>query len=220
MLHQIHHPCYNNPFYLHNLERRIQSFSYLALLYHKHLVLHIWSDGNFIIENGVAKVNFDCKPSLISIVKDIRKQDFKGPLLLRFPHITKKQIKTLFNTFNASIKEYDYKGKFNAVFPLKVNQLPNFIHPLVSAGKKYSYGLEAGSKAELIIAMTYNNMGSPITINGFKDKEMIHLCFIAKSMGHNITIIIEGLNELEMIIEVAKETKLESPNIGLRVRLS
>jgi len=181
--------------------------------------IDIWSDGNFIIENGVAKVNFDCKPSLISIVKDIRKQDFKGPLLLRFPHITKKQIKTLFNTFNASIKEYDYKGKFNAVFPLKVNQLPNFIHPLVSAGKKYSYGLEAGSKAELIIAMTYNNMGSPITINGFKDKEMIHLCFIAKSMGHNITIIIEGLNELEMIIEVAKETKLESPNIGLRVRL-
>ncbi|MDY3204820.1 MAG: biosynthetic arginine decarboxylase [Arcobacter sp.] len=181
--------------------------------------IDIWSDGNFIIENGVAKVNFDCKPSLISIVKDIRKQDFKGPLLLRFPHITKKQIKTLFNTFNASIKEYDYKGKFNAVFPLKVNQLPNFIHPLVSAGKKYNYGLEAGSKAELVIAMTYNNIGSPITINGFKDKEMIHLCFIAKSMGHNITIIIEGLNELEMIIEVLKETKLECPNIGLRVRL-
>ena len=60
--------------------------------------IDIWSDGNFIIENGLAKVNFDCKPSLISIVKDIRKQDFKGPLLLRFPHITKKQIKTLFLT--------------------------------------------------------------------------------------------------------------------------
>lgn len=110
----------------------------------------------------------------------IRKQGFKGPLLLRFPHITKKQIKTLYTTFNSSIKEYDYKGKFNAVFPLKVNQLPNFVHPLTSAGKKYNYGLEAGSKAELIIAMTYNNLGSPITINGFKDKEMIHLCFIAK----------------------------------------
>jgi arginine decarboxylase len=181
--------------------------------------IDIWSDGNFIIEDGVAKVNFDCKPSLISIVKDIRKQDFKGPLLLRFPHITEKQITTLYTTFNSSIKEYDYKGKFNAVFPLKVNQLPNFIHPLVSVGKEYNYGLEAGSKAELIIAMTYNNIGSPITINGFKDKEMIHLCFIAKSMGHNITIIIEGLNELEMIVEVFKESKLACPNIGLRVRL-
>lgn len=181
--------------------------------------IDIWSDGNFFIEDGVAKINHDSKPSIISIVKKIRKQGFKGPLLLRFPHITKKQIKTLYTTFNSSIKEYDYKGKFNAVFPLKVNQLPNFVHPLTSAGKKYNYGLEAGSKAELIIAMTYNNLGSPITINGFKDKEMIHLCFIAKSMGHNITIIIEGLNELEMIIEVLNESKLESPNIGLRVRL-
>ena len=181
--------------------------------------IDIWSDGNFFIEDGVAKINHDCKPSIISIVKKIRKQGFKGPLLLRFPHITKKQIKTLYTTFNSSIKEYDYKGKFNAVFPLKVNQLPNFVHPLTCAGKKYNYGLEAGSKAELIIAMTYNNLGSPITINGFKDKEMIHLCFIAKSMGHNITIIIEGLNELEMIIEVLNESKLESPNIGLRVRL-
>jgi arginine decarboxylase len=181
--------------------------------------IDIWSDDNFVIEDGLAKVNYNCKPSLISIVKDIRKQDFKGPLLLRFPHITEKQINTLYNTFNSSIKEYDYKGTFNAVFPLKVNQLPNFIHPLINEGKKFNYGLEAGSKAELVIAMTYNNVGSPITVNGFKDKEMIHLGFIAKSMGHNITIIIEGLNELEIIIEVLNETKMECPNIGLRVRL-
>jgi arginine decarboxylase len=181
--------------------------------------IDIWSDDNFIIEDGLAKINYNCKPSLISIVKDIRKQDFKGPLLLRFPHITEKQINTLYNTFNASIKEYDYKGTFNAVFPLKVNQLPNFIHPLITEGKNFNYGLEAGSKAELVIAMTYNNVGSPITVNGFKDKEMIHLGFIAKSMGHNITIIIEGLNELEIIIEVLNETKMDCPNIGLRVRL-
>lgn len=181
--------------------------------------IDIWSDDNFFIEDGLAKVNFASKPSLISLVKQIRDQDFKGPLLLRFPHITNKQITTLYETFNASMKEYDYKGNFNAVFPLKVNQLPNFIHPLVSSGAKYNYGLEAGSKAELVIAMTYNNKTSPITINGFKDKEMIHLCFIAKSMGHDITVIIEGLNELETIIEVEKETNLPTPNIGLRVRL-
>ncbi|AXX84454.1 biosynthetic arginine decarboxylase [Aliarcobacter skirrowii] len=181
--------------------------------------IDIWGDGNFFVEDGVVKVNYKPYPSLISITKDIRKRGFRGPLLLRFPHITKKQIKTLFNAFNSSIKEYDYKGSFNAVFPLKVNQLPNFVHPLVSAGKKYGYGLEAGSKAELIIAMTYNNMGSPITVNGFKDKEMIHLCFIAKSMGHDITVIIEGLNELEMILEVLEESKMEAPNVGIRVRL-
>lgn len=181
--------------------------------------IDIWSDDNFIIEDGLAKVNHKCKPSLISLVKEIREQDFKGPLLLRFPHITNRQITTLFDTFHNSIKEYDYKGNFNAVFPLKVNQLPNFIQPLLASGEKFNYGLEAGSKAELVIAMTYNNKNAPITVNGFKDKEMVHLGFIAKSMGHNITLIIEGLNELQTIIAVAKETNLPCPNIGLRVRL-
>ena len=181
--------------------------------------IDIWDDGNFLIEDGLAKVNYENKPSLISIVKEVREQDFKGPLLLRFPHITKKQIATLYNTFNASIQEYKYKGSFNAVFPLKVNQLPSFIHPLIQSGKKFNYGLEAGSKAELIIAMAYNNLNAPITVNGFKDKEMIHLAFIAKEKGHNITLIIEGINELETIIEVQKQTNLTSPNIGLRVRL-
>lgn len=181
--------------------------------------IDIWDDGNFLIENGLAKVNYENKPSLLSIVKEVREQDFKGPLLLRFPHITKKQITTLYNTFNTSIQEYKYKGTFNAVFPLKVNQLPSFVHPLVQSGKEFNYGLEAGSKAELIIAMTYNNLNAPITVNGFKDKEMIHLAFIAKEKGHNITLIIEGINELETIIEVQKQTSLSSPNIGLRVRL-
>lgn len=181
--------------------------------------IDIWGDNNFLIENGLAKVNHDCKPSLISIVQEVREQDFKGPLLLRFPHITKKQISTLYKTFSNSIQEYKYKGSFNAVFPLKVNQLPTFIQPLIKGGEEFNYGLEAGSKAELIIAMTYNNMNAPITVNGFKDKEMVHLAFIARSKGHNITLIIEGLNELETIIEVQKQTSLPCPNIGLRVRL-
>jgi arginine decarboxylase len=181
--------------------------------------IDIWADDNFIIEDGLVKVNNQAKPSLISIVNEIRDQDFKGPLLLRFPHITAKQIDTLYDTFGNSINEYSYKGSFSAVFPLKVNQLPNFTHPLIASGEKHNYGLEAGSKAELIIAMTYNNLGAPITVNGFKDKEMIHLAFIAKSMGHCITVIIEGLNELETIIEVQKQTELPCPNIGIRARL-
>lgn len=180
--------------------------------------IDIWGENNFIIENGLVKVNHASKPALINLVKEIRDQDYKGPLLLRFPHLTQLQIDKLFNLYENAIKEYNYQGKFNAVFPLKVNQLPNFLHPLIESGKKYNYGLEAGSKAELFIAMTYNK-NAPITVNGFKDKEMIHLGFIAKKMGHNITLIIEGLNELEIILEVARETQLVCPNIGLRVRL-
>lgn len=181
--------------------------------------IDIWGNDNFIIEDGVVKVNKASKPSLISLVKEIRSQDYKGPLLLRFPHLTQKQIDKLYELYDNAIKEHKYKGSFNAVFPLKVNQLPNFLHPLIASGDKYNYGLEAGSKAELFLAMTYNKIGAPITVNGFKDKEMIHLCFIAKKMGHDITVIIEGLNELETIIAVEKETSLPTPNIGVRVRL-
>ncbi|AXH10004.1 arginine decarboxylase [Malaciobacter halophilus] len=184
----------------------------------KNFGIDIWSNNNFIIEEGKLKLNYKSKPSLISLVKSIRDKNYKGPLLFRFPHLIEKQINRLYDTYNSAIKEYSYKGSFNAVFPLKVNQYPTFIKPLIKAGEKHNYGLEAGSKAELFIAMTYNK-NAPITVNGFKDKEMIHLGFIAKKMGHNITLIIEGLNELETIIEVAKETKLESPNIGIRVRL-
>lgn len=181
--------------------------------------INIWSDDNFIIEDGLAKINYCKKPSLISLVNSIRDKDYKGPLLLRFPHLTHKQISKLYKLYENAFIENDYKGKFNAVFPLKVNQLPNFLLPLVKEGEKYNYGLEAGSKAELFLAMTYNKIGAPITVNGFKDKEMIHLCFIAKKMGHDITIIIEGLNELDEILNLYKETKLPTPNIGLRVRL-
>jgi arginine decarboxylase len=187
---------------------------------HLNYGLDIWGDDNFFIDKDVIKLNYGSKPSLLSIVKEIRGDGHRGPLLLRFPHITQKQIDILHSTFNSSIKENNYKGNFNAVFPLKVNQFPNFVLPLVQNSKKHNYGLEAGSKAELILALAYNNNGAPITVNGFKDKEMIILGFIAVKMGFNITITLEGLNELDTIIEVFNEfDKKYCPNIGLRVRL-
>ncbi|MGC9351141.1 MAG: biosynthetic arginine decarboxylase [Sulfurovum sp.] len=186
--------------------------------------LDIWSDNNFIIKNDTININYGVEPSLYEITQEIRNKGYKGPLLLRFPHIIKKQISTLFETFNAAKKAFDYQGSFNAVFPLKVNQFPNFINALMDVSQEYNYGLEAGSKAELIIAMSKTSLGAPITINGFKDKEMISLCFIAAKMGHNITITIEGLDELESIIQVHKEFNESSetpmlPKIGVRIRL-
>lgn len=186
--------------------------------------LSIWGDDNFIIHNDTINVNFASKPSLLEITQEIREKGYKGPLLLRFPHLIEKQISTLFNTFEKAKKEFNYTGSFNAVFPLKVNQFPNFIHALIDVSQKFNYGLEAGSKAELIIAMTQTPLGAPVTVNGFKDKEMISLCFIAAKMGHNITITIEGLGELQTIIQVNKEfnTNIKnpvSPKIGVRIRL-
>lgn len=186
--------------------------------------LNIWADDNFVIHNDTVNINHASKPSLLKITQDIRNKGYKGPLLLRFPHLIEKQISTLFNTFEKAKQEFNYSGSFHAVFPLKVNQFPNFITSLMEVSSKYNYGLEAGSKAELIIAMTKTPLGAPITVNGFKDKEMISLCFIAVKMGHNITITIEGLGELETIIQVNREfnTTVDiplTPKIGVRIRL-
>jgi len=190
----------------------------------KNFGLDIWADDNFIIQNDTVNINHASAPSLLELTQQIRAKGHKGPILLRFPHLIKKQISTLFNTFDKAKKEFDYQGNFQAVFPLKVNQFPNFLHALVNVSKEYNYGLEAGSKAELLIAMSKTPIGAPITVNGFKDKEMISLCFIAAKMGHNITITIEGLGELETIIDVNNSFNTTSqkpiaPKIGVRIRL-
>jgi len=189
-----------------------------------HFGLKIWSDENFIIEKNTINVNYASKPSLLEITQKIREKGYKGPLLLRFPHLIEKQISTLFRTFEKAQKTFGYQGSFHAVFPLKVNQFPNFVESLIDVSQHYHYGLEAGSKAELIIAMAKTPLGAPMTVNGFKDKEMIALCFIAAKMGHNITVTIEGLDELETIVQVNREFNdgLENPitpKIGVRIRL-
>ena len=181
--------------------------------------IDIWGNDNYIIENGQVKLKKLSQPALIDMVKDIRKKGHTGPLLFRFPHLIEKQINLVYDYFDKAIEEFEYKGKFQALYPLKVNQFPNFVKNIVKLGKKYNYGLEAGSKAELLLAMAYNNPTAPITVNGFKDKEMISLGFIASEMGYNITLTIEGLNELESIIETSKKRFGCVPNIGLRVRL-
>ncbi|MFT7859699.1 MAG: biosynthetic arginine decarboxylase [Sulfurimonas sp.] len=185
----------------------------------KHFGIERWANKNFLIENGEIKLNYKSMPSLYKIVTDIRSDNIRGPLLLRFPHLIKKQIVTLYNYFEKAIEENNYQGKFQAVFPLKVNQFPATVESVTTQGKKYNYGLEAGSKAELILAMAKTPKEANITVNGFKDEEMITLGFIAAQSGHNITITIEGLNELETIIAVAKKSTLKIPNIGIRVRL-
>ncbi len=181
--------------------------------------LDIWGDRNFIIRNGKVHINYKSSPALLDIVSRIRREEIKGPLILRFPHLISKQIDSLYDNFRRAIRENDYRGDFKAVFPLKVNQYPEAVRAVVDAGRRYRYGLEAGSKAELILAMAYTPTGSPITVNGFKDEEMITMGFVAAQMGHHITLTIEGLGELESIVEVARKTPFRVPDIGIRIRL-
>ena len=186
--------------------------------------LSVWGDGDFVIDGDDVRLAHASRPSLLEITEDIRHRGYKGPILLRFPHLIKKQIDSLFAVFAEARSEFGYSGRFHALFPLKVNQYPNLINHLLSVSSHHSYGLEAGSKAELVIAMSKTPLGSPITVNGFKDKEMISLVYIAAKSGHNITVTIEGLAELETIIEVDREFNAHSqnpiaPHIGMRVRL-
>jgi len=181
--------------------------------------LDIWGDHNFIIRDGKAHINYKSSPALMDITKQIRAEGITGPVILRFPHLIAKQIDALYGHFNRAIEENGYQGRFKAVYPLKVNQYPEVVKAIVEAGSPHQYGLEAGSKAELILAMANTPMGSPITVNGFKDEEMITMGFLAAQMGHNITLTIEGIGELESIIEVAETTPFRVPNIGIRIRL-
>ncbi len=186
----------------------------------KNYALEVWSNNNFIIDQGLLKLNYKSMPSLLEITQNIREKGVRGPLLLRFPHLIKKQIDTLYKNFHKAIEINDYRGGFSAVFPLKVNQYPQVVEAVTKEGKRYDYGLEAGSKAELILAMSEINENAPLTVNGFKDEEMITLGFIAASMGKKITLTVEGLGELETIIEVAKnKPNFKVPSIGIRVRL-
>ena len=185
----------------------------------KNYGLNLWANDNFVIKDGKLNLNYKSQPSLYDITEDIRSSGVRGPILLRFPHLIKKQIESLYANFSFAISENKYKGSFNAVFPLKVNQFPHAVDAITHEGKEYNYGLEAGSKAELVLAMAKVSPRANITVNGFKDKEIITLGFIAAQSGHNITLTIEGLNELETIIEVASECSLKVPNIGIRVRL-
>lgn len=181
--------------------------------------IEIWGNDNFVIDDGLVKVAYKSSPSLLEIVHKIRGEDIRGPLILRFPHLIGKQIDQLYSNFTRAIYENQYTGTFHAVFPLKVNQFPNVLDAIIDKGKQRGYGLEAGSKAELVLAMSKTPMGAPITVNGFKDTELITLGFMAAQMGHDITLTIEGLGELESIIEVAEDSVLRTPNIGIRIRL-
>ena len=181
--------------------------------------LDIWANDNFVIDDADLRLNYKSKPSLLQIIQDIRQNDVRGPMLLRFPHLIKKQIESLYTNFNNAISLNHYQGSFNAVFPLKVNQFSNVVDAVVTQGEEFSYGLEAGSKAELVLAMAKVTPNAKITVNGFKDKEMITLGFIAAQSGQDITITIEGVEELKTIIEVANNSTLKVPHIGIRVRL-
>ncbi|MCQ2365535.1 MAG: biosynthetic arginine decarboxylase [Akkermansia sp.] len=186
-----------------------------------------WSNGYFnVSRNGEVNVvlrdsNGDRKPvSLRSIMDGLADRGTDAPVLLRFNDLLQARVEELNESFAKAIKEVDYKGVYRGVYPIKVNQQRQIVEEIVSCGKPYHYGLEAGSKPELFAAMA--QMTDPeafLMCNGYKDDEYIDLALMGQQMGLNIHLILEMPNELPAILDRAEKLGIE-PNLGIRVRLA
>ena len=159
------------------------------------------------------------------IIDDLRRRGINTPVLLRFPQLIVGQIRKLQKAFRAAIREFDYNGAHQCVYPMKVNQNRAVVEEYLREGSRYDFGLEAGSKAELYGALAMDQSPeSLLVLNGFKDEEFIRLAFTGAKAGKKVVIVIEKLSELDHIIKITDELRAESaddrlPMVGVRVKL-
>jgi arginine decarboxylase len=157
---------------------------------------------------------------LKELMDELVLRDVEAPLLLRFSDILDNRIEKISNCFRVAAEEYNYSGKNFIIYPIKVNQMRQVVEEIVSHGKKFNIGLEAGSKPELHAVLAINTRSDSLIIcNGYKDEDYIQLALLAQKMGKRIFIVVEKLNELRQIADLAKKMKV-SPNIGIRIKLA
>ena len=157
---------------------------------------------------------------LREVMDELALRDVTPPVLLRFPDILDNRIEKTSSCFKKAAEEYDYKGENFIIYPIKVNQMLPVVEEIISHGKKFNLGLEAGSKPELhaVIAVQCQS-DSLIICNGYKDQSYIELALLAQKMGKRIFIVVEKLNELEIIAKAAKKLNVK-PNLGIRIKLA
>lgn len=163
-------------------------------------------------------------PSLAIDVHDVVREQVRKrntpPLLLRFPQILDERLGSLHAAFGTAIQEFRYGGRHVGAFPVKVNQQPEVLRRLVASGERYDFGLEVGSKAELVAALAMPlGERAPIVCNGLKDELYLRLAMLAEKLGRLAVIIVEDLEDLRMALQLAAALGLEPP-LGIRVKLS
>ena len=157
---------------------------------------------------------------LKDVIDELQVRDISAPLLLRFPDILDNRIEKISNCFKEASEKYDYQAQNYMIYPIKVNQMRQVVEEIVSYGKKFNIGLEAGSKPELHAVLATNIAENALIIcNGYKDESYIELALLAQKMGRRIYLVVEKLNELRMISDIAKRLKVR-PNVGIRIKLS
>jgi arginine decarboxylase len=172
--------------------------------------------GNIIVTPKTNGVEVDLK----DLVDELILRDVSAPMLIRFPDILDNRIEKMSSCFKKAAEEYEYKAQNFIVYPIKVNQMRPVVEEIVTHGKKFNIGLEAGSKPELhaVIAITAEN-DSLIICNGYKDEDYIELALLAQKMGKRIYLVVEKLNELKLIASIARRLKVR-PNLGVRIKLA
>lgn len=158
--------------------------------------------------------------SLPAILEDLDDRGIQVPMILRVSSYLEHEIKHMNDCFNEAIERVGYRGKYRGVFPIKVNQQAQVVDRIVEFGRPYNYGLEAGSKPELVIALAHRlARESLIVCNGIKDEEFIRLAILSRKLGFNTVIVLESPKEVDTVVQVAEELGLD-PMLGVRVKLT
>ncbi len=184
-----------------------------------------WGAGYFKV-NG--KGNVEIRPSgqdgpqidLKELVDELLRRGIELPMLIRFSDILRDRIARLHGAFHKAITEYGYTGHYMGAYPIKVNQQRHVVEEIVRYGQDFQFGLEAGSKPELLAVLALqSNPDAPIICNGYKDTEFIEMVLLASKLGRRIIPVVEKYSELETLLAAAERFDVR-PSIGLRVKLS
>lgn len=184
-----------------------------------------WGNGYYRI-NDSGNVSVTPKgekgPSLDlhELTQDLQDRGIRIPIMIRFPDILNERVHLLANCFNKAIADFNYKGNYCGVYPVKVNQQRHMVEELVRFGKDTRIGLECGSKPELLVVLALMNTPNGVIVcNGFKDTEYIETAMLAQKLGREILIVVDRKDELKIIIDTAKKLNIR-PKIGFRAKLN
>jgi len=183
-----------------------------------------WGNGYFSIgANGNVWVHPSKDPArsidIKALMDTLILRGISPPILLRFGEILKHRLGEMHDAFQHAIREYNYQGKYSLVYPIKVNQQRQVVEEVVRYGKPYQFGLEAGSKPELLAVLAVADNETPIICNGFKDDEYIEMVMLAKKIGRQIIPVVEKYTELDLILKYSQLVGVR-PVIGIRLKLA
>jgi len=178
----------------------------------------ISSDGQVVVRPHATA---DTEIDLLDVVEGLRDRDLTAPLLIRFSEILAHRLRTLRDAFQTAIDENEFEGRYVAVYPIKVNQQRPVVEEVFRYGTDYDFGLEVGSKPELlaVMAMTEDSPGRLIVCNGFKDDSYIEAVILSAKLGRNIIPVVENFSELRLLLKHADRYEVK-PKIGVRVKLA